>query len=876
MQSLHKRLVTRILPLVIIPLLVLCLFSAWIISRNLQQNFQRQLERSLSGAKSEIDHLELDLLLSSLQISTTPLLIEAVKQQDRQQVLTILARTLNELGLDIAEVTDSAGVVLAEGHRPTRYGHSEANRDSFRALDQRESLSGIEKTDLGLGIFAKIVIKHQQQAIGVLTLSRLIDYAFLVNLEKKYGLKAIVYTEERLQATTFRDPEVLTDKSLTRLLTRSLSSRANISADIDLAGEPFVAISESIKEGETSVGALVLALSAQDIAQAHRQFFTLFMVGGSGLVILTLFAIWQFTKGIVAPIRQLSFATEKVAAGDFEQEVVVHSQDEIGSLAGSFNDMSGKIKALIGQLESQQNSLEQMVHQRTQELQRSNQSLRTTLDSIGDAVIATDADGVVVMINPVAEKLTGWSRREALGRPLPDVFHIVKGQNRALAENPVRRVLATGETVALANDRILLARDGKEYQVADSAAPIRSGPERQDVVGVVLVFRDVTEEYAVQKKLNQRNKMDAIGQLAGGVAHDFNNMLGGIATATELLTRKVGGTDQRVDHYLEIIKQATSRAANLTTRLLTFSRKRELSVTGLSLHEVIDEAVAILSQTIDKSIQIIVNKNAPNDCLEGDSSDLQNAIMNLAINGSHAMPGGGELTLETINRRLDDAYCGNSLFNLEPGEFIQFTVRDTGSGIAPENLEKIFEPFFTTKEPGKGTGLGLASVYGTVINHRGAISVESEVGQGSVFRIYLPCSNRSVRVEKSNRELLSGSGRILLVDDEELIRSSGKYLLEELGYEILLASNGAEALKIFKDQHERIDLVITDMIMPKMSGRELFLQMKEIDQDCKIVISSGYTKENIDDLQQLGLTGFVGKPFSGLELSQLISSVLNP
>ena len=418
-----------------------------------------------------------------------------------------------------------------------------------------------------------------------------------------------------------------------------------------------------------------------------------------------------------------------------------------------------------------------------EELRKSSENLRITLESIGDAVIATDIKGNVTRMNPVAEKLTGWKIEDAEGKPLPEVFHIVNALTRDEVENPVDKVLASGEIVGLANHTVLIAKDGIEHQIADSGAPIHD--LQRNVVGVVLVFRDVTKEYQLQEQLNHSQRMDAIGQLAGGVAHDFNNMIGAILGASEVLEKKL--TDEKSKKFHGIIVDCAERAGNLVEKLLAFARKQPESSTKVDVHEVIDDSVTILKNTIDKRIEIQVNKDADSFLVIGDPSQLESVFINLGINSSHAMTNGGRILIETSVVELDSHYCEASSFDLLPGKFIQIEFRDNGTGIPHDILSKVFEPFFTTKEQGKGTGLGLAAVYGTVQQHGGAITVYSEENEGTCFSISLPLSSSSKSLKSKSQKILKGSGKILIVDDEPAMRATAQAILEEIGYEVELA-----------------------------------------------------------------------------------------
>ncbi|MGL1891465.1 MAG: response regulator [Spirochaetaceae bacterium] len=383
------------------------------------------------------------------------------------------------------------------------------------------------------------------------------------------------------------------------------------------------------------------------------------------------------------------------------------------------------------------------------------------------------------------------------------------------------------------------------------------------------------EKINLQDQLQQSRKMDAIGQLAGGVAHDFNNMLTGIIGAAQLLQNPIRNLDEKGLAYVEMILDASNRASDLTTKLLAFGRKGKIISTSIDIHTIVDDTLALFNRSIDKKIRISASKNAEQSTVIGDNTALQNSLLNLGINASHAMPDGGELTIETRNIILNNNYCNSSPFDISEGNYIEITIRDTGNGITPDNINKIFEPFFTTKKQGEGTGLGLASVYGTIQDHHGVINVYSEIGIGTVFNLYLPCSDDVVKKNPMEKIVLEGAGQVLLVDDEELVRMTGKYTLEEMGYKVILAENGLEAIDIFEKNFHDIDLVILDMIMPKMNGTEAFEKMKKIDENCKIIISSGFTKdENLNELRKKGLTGFIQKPFRDYELSKLLSEIL--
>lgn len=366
----------------------------------------------------------------------------------------------------------------------------------------------------------------------------------------------------------------------------------------------------------------------------------------------------------------------------------------------------------------------------------SEEKYRITLNSIGDAVITTDIDGKIHMMNSPAEKLTGWKREEALGTSLEEVFVIVNAFSRKTVESPVRKVLKTGNIVGLANHTVLISKNGSEHQIADSGAPIKN--DQGDIQGVVLVFRDVTETYRLQEQLRQSEKMDAMGRMASGLAHDFNNMISGIVGAADLLTEMIEPeNDNRI--YAQRIKDVAVKASELTKQLLNFARKSDGMKKVVDIHELVNETVNLVSSSLGNKLKVSIDFSGNAEIL-GDKSQIQNALINLVFNARDAMPDGG--TIFFSSKEID---VPDNVYNplmLEPGSYVKLSIRDTGQGVDEAIRDKIFEPFFTTKKGDKGTGLGLASVYRAVKNHDGEVELISKVGEGSEFLIYLPLTDQ--------------------------------------------------------------------------------------------------------------------------------------
>lgn len=387
---------------------------------------------------------------------------------------------------------------------------------------------------------------------------------------------------------------------------------------------------------------------------------------------------------------------------------------------------------------------------------------------------------------------------------------------------------------------------------------------------------DVTQRHALEDRVRQMQKMDAVGQLAGGVAHDFNNQLTGIMGYAGMIEDVA--QDATIVRYARSITDMANRSADLTKQLLAFSRKGEHRSIPINIHATIGEVISMLRHTIDKRIEVRSRLNAESPTVMGDPSQLQNAFLNIALNARDAMPEGGSLTFETSVEQLDDDYCNSVAFDLKPGSFIRISIADTGYGMDSEVQKHIFEPFFTTKESGKGTGMGLATVYGTVKQNSGAINVYSELGHGSTFCILLPLAGDSALTQAANPivELPHIKGmHILVIDDEENLRDVITAILDGEGCIVTTAENGVEAVEYYRNHWRNIDLVIFDMVMPRMNGRDTFRALKEINPDIRSILSSGFlVNGNAQDLLTEGVREFIQKPFTKGKLTETIERAM--
>ncbi|MDC7224561.1 MAG: response regulator [Spirochaetales bacterium] len=518
--------------------------------------------------------------------------------------------------------------------------------------------------------------------------------------------------------------------------------------------------------------------------------------------------------------------------------------------------------------------LEYKVRERTADLQKevdsrkkAEEDLNVVLNSIGDAVMTVDKNGLILTLNRKAEELSGWSAKDAFRRSVDKIFPLRDDLTDRISLHPVGTAIESGETVTIASPPLLTSREGHIYRIYESVSPVLS-PMRE-IIGAVIVLRDITVEFEVHHRLQQSRKMEALGQLAGGIAHDFNNLLGGIINASELIGFRIKD-DEKVNYLNKLVIETAQRSGELINKLLAFAREKPPVMGTVELNGIIRDTSEVLKRTLNKNITLRENLVESELNILGDRSLLQSIIMNLCINASHAMPEGGEIYMETGFNELDETYCRMSQFDLKPGSFIRLVVEDTGTGIPKGILEKVFDPFFTTKEQGKGTGLGLSAVYGTVRQYNGEIKVYSEEGKGTSFHIFFPLSeaveNRGASLSK---ESVRGRGKILVVDDEETLRFTTKTLLEHLGYEVVTAENGEEALKKIDLP---LDLVILDMNMPVMDGKTCLGHLKKRKPHLPVIIASGFSR-NINS-GEIGAEGFLKKPYQSYELSQLIHNIL--
>ena len=506
-------------------------------------------------------------------------------------------------------------------------------------------------------------------------------------------------------------------------------------------------------------------------------------------------------------------------------------------------------------------------------LRESDKKYRSILESIEEGCFEVDLDGNLTFFNEPLSRILGYTRTDLEGMNLA-VFateDTIKKNEQLFAQ-----VERTGEPVNVAEYEAI-QKNGRHVPLELSVSLITNS--ENEPMGFRGVLRDVSERKRtederrkLETQLQQAQKMESIGTLAGGIAHDFNNILMGIQGNASLMLLKIDSSHPNFEK-VKNIERYIQNGTELTKQLLGFARRGKYLVKATDLNEIIEKSSTLFGRT-KKEIQI--HRRLAKDLwtAEVDQGQIDQVLLNLYVNAAQAMPDGGDLYLETENVGLDHTYV--KPYKVEPGKYVKISVADTGIGIDKENQKRIFEPFFTTKEMGRGTGLGLASVYGIIKNHGGYINVYSEKDQGTRFTIYLPASEKEVVEEQEPMAALTkGTGTILLIDDEEMIIDIGQELLVELGYKVLVARSGLEALDIYAKNHEKIDLVIMDMIMPGMGGGEAFDRLKKINPKVKVLLSSGYSiNGQATRILERGCDGYIQKPFHMKQLSEKIHSII--
>jgi PAS domain S-box-containing protein len=608
----------------------------------------------------------------------------------------------------------------------------------------------------------------------------------------------------------------------------------------------------------------VLVRTPHDVAMQPARTFLYDIIGIAFLVLVGgVFLAWRLSRHVTTPLSDFSAAADDFASGDYARRIVVNRTDELGSMAEAFNSMAERVGRAVREREEHEKSLRTA----NAELRESESRYRQLVELSPDGIVVHQ-DGVIKFANAAAVRMLGAAvTSDLVDRPVAD---IVPPENHEATSARIARIQAGEEPMRLI-EQTLRRLDGKSLHTETFAMRfLADGRPR-----VLSIIRDVTGRKRLEDQLRQSQKMEAVGQLAGGVAHDFNNLLTVIITYGELMLASHEDNEE-LAHDLKEVLGAAERAAGLTRQLLAFSRRQLLQPKIVDLSQLTLDLERMLGRLLPENIELVTRLAQPLGCVSADTGQIEQVVLNLVVNARDAMPSGGRIVIETSDVELDD---DSPLLPLgsHGGPFVLLSVTDNGHGMDEETRLKIFDPFFTTKAPGKGTGLGLSTVYGIVKQSGGSISAYSEPGLGTTFKIYLPrvFEQPAVKAPSRNPLEVSGSETILLVEDDMRVRGAAERVLRSRGYTVITATDGANALTVAAQHSGEIDLMITDLVMPVMGGRALAEQISSVRPGMKVLFMSGYTEDAAarSSLMDPGAV-FLSKPFTPDSLTAKVRETL--
>ncbi|HUO25790.1 MAG TPA: PAS domain S-box protein [Candidatus Aquilonibacter sp.] len=512
----------------------------------------------------------------------------------------------------------------------------------------------------------------------------------------------------------------------------------------------------------------------------------------------------------------------------------------------------------------------ELQRQRDRQLWDSENRLALIVDSSEDAIIGKTLEGLITSWNKGAERIYGYAPEEVLGRHIS----IISPKERSDEIPRILERIRRGESVQHF-ESVRVAKDGRRLNVSLSVSPIRDA--EGEIVGASVIARNITEKKRAEEQLRQAQKMEAVGRLAGGLAHDFNNILGILSGCNELARDRIGAGSE-ASSYLDTMREAIQRGASLTRQLLAFSRRQVAQPEVMDLNLRLKETSKLLRPLMGDDVEIVIIRRSDQAIVEADPGQIDQIVLNLAVNARDAMPRGGRIILETAAVEFDEGFA-RSHPPMTAGKYVLLAVSDTGTGMDEATVPHIFEPFFTTKEPGKGTGLGLATVYGIVQQNGGHIWVYSEPGRGTTFKIHLPSAEyklgRAPEAETQATPPRRQGTKILLVEDDNIMRRLTRQMLEEHGYAVIEAADGKSALQQVQDNPAGVDLVLTDVVMRGMSGPELVKRLTDTHPRTKALYMSGYTGELISEHELAGGNrSLLEKPFTRAALLKAVDEAL--
>ncbi len=830
---------------------------------------------SNSEYRYKIEHIR--QYIAGLEQTQVPVLTRNLWTMNDEAVRLQLSSLLQNRDLIYLEITDASGVLFKDGERPAA-GKSVISQ-TFPLIYETNG----NKVDLGRflvcattknawrDVVEDIPLQSGLNVVIIVLICVFVFFLFYFMVSRHLQRIAVFAAEldsDNLgrELLLNRKPRSRPDE-LGRIVTAFNEMRRRLIADRDMMAAQQTKLLEGQQKYETIYNAASDAIFIHDAATGAVEEVNLSMLAMFKCSHSEALAGFPQVFTEIDEIYKPELAMQRIeaAAKEGPQRFEWHARRgtgepfwaEVGLRYAEFGGR-GHVVAVVRDIEARK--------QMELALKAEQQRLLVTIQGIGDGVITTDIKGQITLINRVAQELTGWHQLEACGRSLSEVFHIVNEQSGELCEDPVSKVLASGKIIGLANHTVLIARDGRRRVIADSGAPIQD--EAGSVIGVVLVFSDVTLKARLDADLQRIKKLEAVGVLAGGIAHDFNNILAAILGNINMARLELEA-GSGVDELLAEAERASLRAKGLTGQLLTFAKGGEPIKDVANLDEVIRDSADFVLRGGKVSCRYdFETKLWP---VMIDSGQVSQVIQNMVINAQQAMPRGGEIAISCHNLSETD------------GDFVRLIIRDEGEGIEPAVVERIFDPYFTTRD--EGNGLGLAVSHSIIHKHNGRLRVESTPGKGTAFIIDLPAAQSGAAVVnggKTVQDMHSGvvkGGRVMIMDDERPLRDLAALMLGRLGYETVKTAHGREAVDRYQELFKAgkaPDLVIMDLTVPGgMGGREAAAEILALDPAARLVVASGYSNDPVmARCREFGFRAAISKPYQLTELRAVINQVM--